>query len=407
MNYTNGKELVRIPRVLGEHYNSKLLESLYNAGGSIMVDLIIYLSSYHIKDLFGESWFSVEDFCNKMGYNRTNLQRRLNKEQLEAIFGKERPEYVFTDDEGRIIAHPIETVFEAALYKLGRENLFYPVRGDDGRTSYNFVQILTKFDIKTNFKTNKSTKRLYTATLSTKIKDFMFSLYNLIELQDYRNLPSKYRYFYLELSKMLYIIRYKIEKNEAPFYALTVDQLAEKLDVKIQTPKFRKQKIADLLNKMNKYIQCTNFDFSFVKGKNEKWAYTVLFSFPKPTIEYFDEGQQAVFIKRFYEELLYVYASIICPDMSIGRERGNKVNEILKDPHQYDNFLMWANSSQNFSEKKKAYLSASMNVFGKLPEGYNDEKNNQPSLCISQETKIGENQFPLDKGNVTDATVVK
>ncbi len=67
----------------------------------------------------------------------------------------------------------------------------------------------------------------------------MFSLYNLLELQDYRSLPSRYRYFYLELSKMVYLIKYKTTKNEAPFYVLTVDQLAKKLghrDCRTQRP---------------------------------------------------------------------------------------------------------------------------------------------------------------------------
>lgn len=57
------KELIRVPRVLGESYNSVLIERLYEAGGNVMLDLIIYLGSYHLKDLFGTSWFSVEDFC--------------------------------------------------------------------------------------------------------------------------------------------------------------------------------------------------------------------------------------------------------------------------------------------------------------------------------------------------------
>ena len=72
------KELIRVPRVLGESYNSVLIERLYEAGGNVMLDLIIYLGSYHLKDLFGTSWFSVEDFCRKMGYDRTNLQRKLD-----------------------------------------------------------------------------------------------------------------------------------------------------------------------------------------------------------------------------------------------------------------------------------------------------------------------------------------
>jgi hypothetical protein len=143
------KELIRVPRVLGESYNSVLIERLYEAGGNVMLDLIIYLGSYHLKDLFGTSWFSVEDFCRKMGYDRTNLQRKLDSRQLAAMFGKNmQPEYVCTDTAGQRISHPIETVFEAALYKLGLENLCYPTIGEDGRTSYNFVQILKRFDKK-------------------------------------------------------------------------------------------------------------------------------------------------------------------------------------------------------------------------------------------------------------------
>ena len=61
----------------------------------------------------------------------------------------------------------------------------------------------------------------------------MFSLYNLLELQDYRNLPSRYRYFYLELSKMIYLIKYRVKNNETPFYVLTVDQLAKRLGIEI------------------------------------------------------------------------------------------------------------------------------------------------------------------------------
>lgn len=153
-----------------------------------------------------------------MGYDRTNLQRKLDSRQLAAMFGKNmQPEYVCTDTAGQRISHPIETVFEAALYKLGLENLCYPTIGEDGRTSYNFVQILKRFDIMTDFKTKKSTKRLYSAVVSPEIKNFMFSLYNLLELQDYRSLPSRYRYFYLELSKMVYLIKYKTTKNKAPF----------------------------------------------------------------------------------------------------------------------------------------------------------------------------------------------
>ena len=101
------KELIRVPRILGENCNSGLIERLYEAGGNVMLDLIIYLSSHHLKDLFGTSWFSVEDFCRKMGYNRTNLQRKLTEEQLTAMFGSRTPpKYVFTGTAGKPVTHP-------------------------------------------------------------------------------------------------------------------------------------------------------------------------------------------------------------------------------------------------------------------------------------------------------------
>ena len=53
------KELSRVPRLLSESYNSGLIERLYDSGGSVMLDIIIYLCGNHIRDLFGESWFSI------------------------------------------------------------------------------------------------------------------------------------------------------------------------------------------------------------------------------------------------------------------------------------------------------------------------------------------------------------
>lgn len=368
------KELIRVPRVLGESYNSVLIERLYEAGGNVMLDLIIYLGSYHLKDLFGTSWFSVEDFCRKMGYDRTNLQRKLDSRQLSAMFGKNmQPEYVCTDTAGQRISHPIETVFEAALYKLGLENLCYPTIGEDGRTSYNFVQILKRFDIMTDFKTKKSTKRLYSAVVSPEIKNFMFSLYNLLELQDYRSLPSRYRYFYLELSKMVYLIKYKTTKNKAPFYVLTVDQLAKKLGIEIAEPKDRKKKVASILKKMNTYLKYTNFNFSFVKGDHERWAYTVLFSFPRHTLHCFDEGQYAVVVKKFYKNLLGLYVEIAYPDTDMAVRR-KKIKEVEEDAGLYKEFLLWANSPESVEKKKQIYISDFVAVFGRFPEGWAQEE---------------------------------
>lgn len=196
------KELERVPRILSANYNAELIQRLYEAGGSVAMDIIIFLCGEHTKNLFGESWFSIEDFCRKMGYDRTNLQRKLSPTQLQKLFGKDAPMYIYTSEAGEKYTHPIETVFEAALYKLGRENIAYKT-DYNGRTSYTFVQIIRKIDISTDFTTKKSTKRLYSVQLNPVLRAQVQSYYNLIESKDYRTLPDRkgYRIFYLSCQR--------------------------------------------------------------------------------------------------------------------------------------------------------------------------------------------------------------
>lgn len=363
------KELSRVPRLLSESYNSGLIERLYDSGGSVMLDIIIYLCGNHVKDLFGDSWFSIEDFCQKMGYDRTKLQRKLSQDQLKDLFGKRSPHYIFRDANGEEIKHPIETVFEAALYKLGLENISYPVVTED-KTSYIFIQILTKFEIRTNFKTKKGTKRMYSATLNNLIKDSVYTLYNLIESRDYRLLPSKYRYFYLELSKMIFLIKYKIKTGSLPSYRLTVDQLAKLFNLNFEENKERKRNVTKVLNGINSHLQFTSFQYKYIKGENDKWAYTVEFEFSKETLDYFDERYTATFTQRFYSDLLWNYAGLAFPQCNIGRERTNKVAEIKADRNLYEDYLAWANSSQNKELKEKVYNENFFRVFGKTPEDF-------------------------------------
>ena len=172
-----GKEDInRVPRALTNSLNSKLMDQLYDLipGTNVVVDLIVYLSRHQIGDLFGESWFSIQDFCKIMGYDRTTLGRKLSKEMLKEITGKETPIYIQHGDSNTPIHyHNIETVFEAALYKLTETNLMFPyVR--DGVTFYTGVQVIDSFAIKDDFHTKKGTKRLYSARLSKKLADSLF-----------------------------------------------------------------------------------------------------------------------------------------------------------------------------------------------------------------------------------------
>ena len=43
------KELSRVPRTLSEASNTKVLEALFDAGGTVMSDIIIYVASSQMK----------------------------------------------------------------------------------------------------------------------------------------------------------------------------------------------------------------------------------------------------------------------------------------------------------------------------------------------------------------------
>ena len=147
------KELSRVPRTLSESSNTKVLEVLFDAGGTVMSDIIIYVASSQMKDLFGDCWFSINDLCEVMGYERTKSQRKLTEKQLDFLFSNQRPVYI-TEQNGQKIEHPIENTFEAALYRLGTSNLSVAY-AMNGKTQYKFIQILDRFEIKDNFgKTN-------------------------------------------------------------------------------------------------------------------------------------------------------------------------------------------------------------------------------------------------------------
>lgn len=66
-------------------------------------------------------------------------------------------------------------------------------------------------------------------------------------------------------------------------------------------------KVASILDSINKYLDVTKFQYEFVKGVNERWAYTVQFHFPDETLAYFDQKFTAVLLINFilnYSEFL-------------------------------------------------------------------------------------------------------
>lgn len=374
-----GKEDInRVPRALTNSLNSKLMDQLYDLipGTNVVVDLIVYLSRHQIGDLFGESWFSIQDFCKIMGYDRTTLGRKLSKEMLKEITGKETPIYIQHGDSNTPIHyHNIETVFEAALYKLTETNLMFPyVR--DGVTFYTGVQVIDSFAIKDDFHTKKGTKRLYSARLSKKLADSLFYDYNLININDYRALPNRHGYkrFYLQLSRMISIVKWKISKGEVPFFTQTVDDLAYIFDINVKENKQRKKQITKVLNAINDKLTTTKFQYEYIKGINQRYAYTVKFYFSKDTLDFFNEEYKAVFTDRFFKSVINYYLKNIAHAPT--HEISKKIQEIMSDHGREKQFHEWFYSEADIGLKRAIYIDEFRKAFGKSPEdvGFDPKK---------------------------------
>ena len=71
--------------------------------------------------------------------------------------------------------------------------------------------------------------------------------------------------FILELSKMIFLIKYKIRSGSLPSYRLTVDQLAKLFNLNFEENKERKRNVTKILNGINEYLKYTNFQFRYIK----------------------------------------------------------------------------------------------------------------------------------------------
>lgn len=368
------RELGRVSRILDYQENLNEIANLFPYGGNLAVDLVIFAGQNQFRDLFGETWFSLTEFCEKMGYDRTTLQKKLTEKQLNDLFKGGKPVYKEIGGNGEEFCHNIENVFEAALYILGSNNLHFRGVLPDGATQYFFLQVIESFKINMNFTSAKKTKRLYHVQLSSKFLDTLLNTYNLMMLNDYRLLPNKtgYRSFYLQLCRMIMLIKWKIQQNVTPAYVSKVDELATIFDIDVKNNNDRKKRVVEILNSINDRLNIAKFEYSFFKEKGDKWAYRVRFSFSAETLSYFDEKYKASFTSKFYAEMYNLYFELNkIPKPSWYKE----LDKLKQDPKAKQKFRDWLYSDIDLEDKKKRYNSVFFAIFGKDARDYNMEFN--------------------------------
>jgi len=293
------KSLSRVPQSLS--FDNRALLRTFDYESTIIRDLIIYAGSRKMSNLFNEVSFTIEDFCTEFGYNRTTLQRTLKQ---------------FVDDPKLIPVidgHKFDSLFEYALFRALKENIIFS-RKREGKETFETVQIIERLEVFYNKSTHKTTKRSYNVKLSTKILDYLFTEYNLIDYNEYRAIQANQisttgamRNFYIYMGRMVAIVKQLQKTNPDSVYTLSVDELCTIFGVDLKINKHKKEYVKKTLESLQSEIKSMLFDWKFIT-KNTRYSYFVEFYFPQSTIEYFDEQRRTVFYKKLYNAATLLYA---------------------------------------------------------------------------------------------------
>lgn len=291
---TENKNLTRIPQAFS--FDTNAITRTYGEQSALIRDILVFLANKTTTSFFEDFIFSLDDFCNEFGYSKIELQRTL-------------PEFVNCPDDKKPYedGHCFDSVFEYALYKGFTKVLVFSVKNfkEDGFDLRNMVL----FDaIKAIYKKNgRNEKRYYQVELDYRIREMQLSRFFLTDKEQYKEIqiPKKLkltgglRNFYLYVGRMIAIVKYTIKQGGEPHYILTVDEVAKIMELSIIRNDKRKAKVREYIDKLNSILGGYGFTYCFCKGEGQRYEYSIKFSFPQKTLDYFDEKNKA----RFFHKL--------------------------------------------------------------------------------------------------------
>ena len=143
--------------------------------------------------------------------------------------------------------------------------------------------------------------------------------------------------------------------------------LAKEFDVTVKDNHDRKKKVTSILNGINKKLERTKFQYQYIKGKGERWPYTVQFFFDQETLEYFDEKIKAILTSQYYDALK---SSFLLNKKGIPVSRHYQYKDFFKfgTGEYYHEFTAWLYSEEDKEIKENIYRDTYIKVVGIRPE---------------------------------------
>ncbi|MCK9157106.1 MAG: hypothetical protein M0P12_13655, partial [Paludibacteraceae bacterium] len=327
-------------------FDSRALFKKYDDSAAIIQDLMIFYSYNRLNvNLFGEFEFTMNDFCEAMGYERTTLQRTITE----------------LKDPPTLNDHVFDSVFEYALFRSLKEVVIV-TRRREGRDEFIPFPLLDYLYVNYDRSTNKLTKRTYVVEFSKKFIKNIFKEYFILDYEDYNRITDKHidimgvnRSFYLTICKMITIIRNlryntmkekKVWAEENNTFITTVDQLCDVLRITCTESTEKKRALTKRLNKIQKQLTNTPFQYKYVKSKeNSRWKYSIEFHFSNEVLDEYDEKLRAKFLFTLLSRC----------EMNYGKINSNYGTDIIRGKltqEQEENFIEWFMSDKDMYDQE-------------------------------------------------------
>ena len=356
------KELTRIPQSIASNF--KEMQNTYGRLAPIVTDLMIFLANQQMNSIFNDISFTLDDFCEKMGHSKKELQRKMTEEERKDILGSTIAIY-----RNRTGEQLLENKFELALWLATQRNLVMSRFNSKGEFIFTGVQIIQAFEIGVDYSTQKSQKKRYLVVLGGMLKDFLLTNYNLIELKDYRSIPNYegYRDFYLYLSRIIVIVKYKKQKQEESNFIMSVDELCDIFGSKRTRNDDKKKFVTKTLNKIRDLVEYAKFNYEYVNA-GHRYKYHVQFDFADETLEYFDEKIKAQFFKALLNEFEAEFTNYYfhaLPHMQRAMEFRRMMDEQdIEHKQSRKTFVEWLFNEEDKEVKMQKYKEVFFKIWG-------------------------------------------
>ncbi|MDR0230569.1 MAG: hypothetical protein LBI82_00415 [Dysgonamonadaceae bacterium] len=341
--------LARVPQHMS--FDSDAITQQFQRQAGLVRDIFLFTVKRQFSgNIFGEIEFTVDEFCKEMGYNKSEMYRRMDIFREKSEYNEKK--HPLPKPPSLVDGHECDGLLEYSLYRAARENVVFHRYSKNGNPEIRAYQILQSVEVIYDKSTQKSVKRKYSIVLSADILNEAFFRFFVIDYSNYIALASKssdatssYRNFYVFYGRMVATAKYQNRHT----YITTVDELVEIFNYnQEQEPKHKKMSVRRALDAIKKKLSHP-FNYKFVAdaASKSKLQYHVLFTFTDDVLEYYDERMMYTFwtalrqrgIQHFAQKIMdknYDYKKMIEMQKNMPKERLEEFHKWWFSKEDYD-----------------------------------------------------------------------